>query len=200
MDHSRSKWHSAGHCKIRVWAPESKILQAGIHSWRGVILHFISFHYQWKQWLLYYFSGKSTTPANIKFAKKKKSSGLDLSWLKDLSQFLIHKYGFAINAEIYLKGCVQRQLIPAFVLTTDKVNMSSDWFRLTLIMQLLPWNVCMSKKPILLKRMTIPPTHLKFVLLKIFGLFSKRQCTSMVGEQKPNRIKYRLKNIDQTVV
>lgn len=64
----------------------------------------------------FYSSNVSSTSAEVKYAKKKKFEQKVLVWVaispRGISQALIRKSGFAINAQTYLNECIRRRLIP----------------------------------------------------------------------------------------
>lgn len=64
----------------------------------------------------YYTSDPSSTPADVKFVRKKKFEEKALVWIaigpRGLSRPFIRKSGYAINAQRYLDECIQRRLIP----------------------------------------------------------------------------------------
>ena len=64
----------------------------------------------------FYTSNISETPVDVKFARKKKFEGKVLVWIAlcpaGLSQPLIRKSGYAINASRYLDEWIRRRLIP----------------------------------------------------------------------------------------
>jgi len=64
----------------------------------------------------FYTKDVSTAPADVKYTKKRKFEQKVLVWIamspKGLSRALIKKSGYAINANRYLKECIQRRLVP----------------------------------------------------------------------------------------
>lgn len=157
----------------------------------------------------FYTSDKSATPADVKFAKKKKFEGKVLVWIamgpKGLSQSLIRKSGFAINAETYLNECLRRRLIPyiranysedEYVFWPDQA--SSHYAKIVLDHLREQKIKFVEKADNPANVPEIRPIEDFWAILK--GAVYANAWRAKTVDQLINRIKYCLKNIDQSRV